>query len=107
MDLKVVWTNNASSQLEEVFDYFKTVANISVARKLVKEIVHKTKILSTNPRIGQKESLLSERKREYRYLVEGNYKIIYWVESTIIFIAAVFDTRQNPVKMKEAVQPKF
>lgn len=38
----------------------------------------------------------------YRYLVCDNYKISYSVdvELKLIKIADVFDTRQNPVKMK-------
>jgi toxin ParE1/3/4 len=44
--------------------------------------------------------MLSERKFEYRYLVQGNYKIIYRIEGNYIRIAVVFDTRQNPEKLK-------
>jgi hypothetical protein len=33
--------------------------------------------------------------------VESNYKITYWQEDKIITIASVFDSRQNPEKMKE------
>jgi hypothetical protein len=33
-------------------------------------------------------------------LIEGNYKIIYWIDNQNIKIAAVFDCRQNPAKMK-------
>lgn len=36
----------------------------------------------------------------------GNYKILYWVEPKTVFIAAVFDCRQNPQKMKEEVSKK-
>ena len=38
---------------------------------------------------------------DFRCLVEGNYKIIYWKEDEIITIASVFDCRQNPKKMKK------
>ncbi|RZJ98553.1 MAG: type II toxin-antitoxin system RelE/ParE family toxin, partial [Flavobacterium sp.] len=57
MDLRILWTNAASRQLEEVFDYYKTTATLAVARKLVKGIVNKTRILSSNPGVGQKELL--------------------------------------------------
>ena len=36
-----------------------------------------------------------------RYLVEGNYKIIYWHDGTLIKIASVFDCRQNPSKLEQ------
>ena len=46
MDLKVLCTITASEQLEDVFDYFKITANLTVARKIVKGIVKKTASLS-------------------------------------------------------------
>lgn len=102
MDLKVLWTNTASEQLENVFDYYKITANLTVARKVVKGIVQKTASLAKQPRKGQWEPLLANRQKEYRYLVEDNYKIIYWVDVTTIHVAAVFDTRQNPEKITKA-----
>ena len=102
MDLKVLWTNTASKQLEDIFDYYNTTANLTVARKLVKGIVQKTTSLSKQPRKGQRELLLADRQKEYRYIVEGNYKIIYWVDLATVHIAAVFDSRQNPDKMTKA-----
>ncbi|QNF32044.1 type II toxin-antitoxin system RelE/ParE family toxin [Adhaeribacter swui] len=101
MDLKVLWTNTASEQLEDVFDYFKITTNLTVARKIVKGILKKTNSLSKHPRKGQREPLLANRPKEYRYLVEGNYKIIYWIDLTTIYVSAVFDTRQNPEKINK------
>lgn len=60
-------------------------------------------VLATNPQAGQREELLVEREQEFRYLVEGNYKIIYWLESEKAIISAIFDCRQNPQKMKEEI----
>jgi len=99
MELRVFWTDTARFHLEDIFLYYKDKANIRVARKLVKGIIERTIQLENNPNSGPKEPLLSHRKFEYRYLVEGNYKIIYWKEDNYIKIAAVFDCRQNPEKM--------
>ncbi|MGQ1947823.1 type II toxin-antitoxin system RelE/ParE family toxin [Geofilum sp. OHC36d9] len=101
MDLRIFWTDTAKYQLEDIFDYYKSKVSIKTAKKIVGKIVDKTLTLKKNPTIGQKEELLTERKNEYRYLVEGNYKIIYWIEDNYAKISAVFDCRQNPVKMKE------
>lgn len=100
MGLKVFWTDTAKYQLEEIFDYYSHKASLSLARKLVKQIVNRTIQLEQNPKSGSLELLLSKRKFEYRYLVEGNYKIIYWIEADFIKIAAVFDSRQNEKKIK-------
>ncbi|MCR9153538.1 MAG: type II toxin-antitoxin system RelE/ParE family toxin [Bacteroidetes bacterium] len=75
---------------------------MTVARKVVNGIYQATVPLRKKPEIGQKEELLSERPEGFRYLVHTNYKIIYWInpELEIIEISDVFDSRQNPVKIK-------
>ena len=100
MGLKVYWTETAIYRLEDIFDYYKINAGVDVARKIVDSIIDSTVNLETQPRIGQTEELLKDRKLEYRYLVTGNYKIIYWVDEPFVKIATVFDCRQNPIKMK-------
>lgn len=52
------------------------------------------------PLLGQKEPLLAKLKRDYRRLVEGNYKIIYNFRNKTIYINRIFDTRQSPSKLK-------
>lgn len=63
-------------------------------------IVDKTLLLEKTPRIGQKEDLLTHMNKEIRYLIEGNYKIVYWIDDNIVSIATVFDCRQTPQKLK-------
>jgi plasmid stabilization system protein ParE len=101
MELRVFWTDTARFQLEDIFNYYKEKVGIRVAGKLVKQIIDRTIQLEKHPDSGPKEPLLSDRKFEFRYLVEGNYKIIYWKRDNYIHIATVFDCRQNPEKMKE------
>lgn len=101
MDLKVFWTDTARFQLEDIFDYYKNKASLHVAKKIINQIIDKAIYLEKHPNTGQIEELLKERKNNYRYLVEGNYKIIYWIEDNYIKIAAVFDCRQNPIKIKD------
>jgi len=100
MGLKVFWTETARFQLEDIFNYYKDKASLKVARKLIKQIIDRTIQLEKNPKSGSKEPFLSDRSFEYRYLIEGNYKIIYWIEDNYIKIATIFDCRQNPEKMK-------
>jgi len=48
---------------------------------------------------GQIEGNLQKLGEDHRYLVEGNYKIIYKKVKEGILITDVFDTRQDPVKI--------
>ena len=71
-------------------------------KKLVKGIINEPKKLLQSPLMGQEEELLKQREIHYRYLIFKNYKLIYSVdtENGFIKIADVFDTRQNPPKIK-------
>lgn len=100
MVLKVFWTETARLQLEDIFDYYNSRVGLQMAKKIVKQIIDRTIQLEKNPRSGQKEPYLDDRKFEYRYLVQGNYKIIYRIEGNYIRIAMVFDSRQNPEKLQ-------
>lgn len=55
------------------------------------------------PESGQVEPDLQVFKQNHRYLVCGNYKIVYKVFEHQIIINDVFDTRQNPDKIAKGV----
>lgn len=105
MDLKIFWTETARNHLEDIYYYYKIKAGIKVSQNIVNEIFGKALILEKQPFAGQIEFLLKHRKHKYRYLVQGNYKIIYWIEDHYVKIAAVFDCRQNPNKIEIGIKP--
>ncbi len=100
MEIIIEWSELSQKQLKEIFDYYSLKANPRIAKKIVRKIVNRVEVLLKNPLSGPKEELLNEMPEDFRYLVESNYKIIYWVENGIVTIASVFDCRQNPEKMK-------
>ena len=102
MELEVYWTDFSKKELQNIFDYYKEIASLNVAKTLVIGITTEVKKLKTQPIIGQEEELLENDSRSFRYLVSTNYKILYWInlEKNRIEIFDVFDTRQSPIKMK-------
>jgi plasmid stabilization system protein ParE len=102
MKLEIIWSEFAETQLDEIYEYYKKEASTRIAKKLLKGIINEPKKLIKTPLIGQEEELLKQREIHYRYLVFKNYKLIYSVdtENGFIKIADVFDTRQNPPKIK-------
>ena len=102
MNFKIIWSAFAELQLDEIYEYYEKKVSPIVATKLVKGIINEPEKLTKASFIGQEEALLKERKIQYRYLVFKNYKLIYSVDekNRFIKIADVFDTRQNPPKMK-------
>ncbi len=101
MELKIYWTNFAKSELQNIFEYYKVNASLSVARNLVSGIVKESQKLSNQPLIGQDEELLADFSLGYKYLVYKNYKLVYVFDKNRnrIEIHDVFDSRQNPKKI--------
>ena len=102
MELEVFWSNFAKNKLEEIFDFYKLKASLKVAKKIVNGIVNQTIDLNKTPARGQIEDIFKDDDREFRYLVFTNYKIVYYInlKTNQIIIANVFDTRQNPEKLR-------
>jgi plasmid stabilization system protein ParE len=44
------------------------------------------------------------KKHEYRYLVEGNYKILYYIADNSIHISLIFHTSQEPEKLTQFLE---
>ncbi|MBW6483090.1 MAG: type II toxin-antitoxin system RelE/ParE family toxin [Vicingaceae bacterium] len=102
MELKIFWTDFSLKELEKIYKYFRERAGVRIAKKIVDGIYKETLKLKKQSKIGQKEGLLKNRKEEFRYLVFKSYKIIYWInyEKKQVEINDIFDTRQNPIKIK-------
>jgi plasmid stabilization system protein ParE len=102
MSFEIIWSNYAISQLDKIFKYYVENTNLKVAKNLLQKIVSEPNRVISNPEMLQVEDLLIDREDIYRYIIFKNYKIIYSVDSKLkrIKIADVFDTRQNPIKIK-------
>ena len=97
---QIIWTNFAISELKNIFLYYRMVAGEKTADKIKKSIFSATKPIIRQPFIGAVEENLLDLKQGHRYIVEGNYKIIYRLIDNEIYITDIFDCRQNPTKMK-------
>jgi plasmid stabilization system protein ParE len=99
--MRILWSDLAKAQLREIYRYYKEVAGVKVARSIKNKIIKKSYLLIRQPALGQLEDNPLVANLRYRYLVEGNYKIVYKIfdEKKEILISTVFDTRQNPTKL--------
>lgn len=99
--MKILWTDTAKVNVKEIYDYYQEVAGNKVAQSIKSKIIKKPLTLKSYPEIGQEEDNPKVAGKGFRYLVEGDYKIVYKYspEKKEILIATVFDTRQNPTKM--------
>ena len=97
--LKIFWLKSAKIELRLIKQYYTDIAGHSVGTKISHDIKVYADILKTHPEAGPEEETLKHLKKGHRYLVKGNYKLIYRNINNSIFIIDVFDTRLNPTKL--------
>lgn len=97
--MKIIWSDFASETLKDIYNYYKEVANENIAIKIKKSVFTSTRQLIKHPNSGQLEENLKKLNEGHRYLVAGNYKIIYKYVREGILITDVFDSRQDPKKI--------
>lgn len=101
-EFEILWSKFASDQLDEIHLYYLTVAGEKIANRIAGNIIKMSINLQNYPEIGQREPFLLGRDKEYRYLLKGNFKIIYTIEKNLnqVRIIDIFHTSQNPEKIK-------
>jgi toxin ParE1/3/4 len=98
--MKVVWTRFALNSLFEIYKYYKTNVSFTIAVNIKDSVLTCTRQLETQPLSGIKEDFLDDFGEGHRYLIRGNYKVIYKIIEKQVYITDVFDCRQNPEKIK-------
>ncbi len=100
--MKIVYTDFAKDNLNRHLLFLvEQGAPLEKVLEIQDKIFAKANLLLDNKYLGQTEEYIEGRK--HRRLIEGNYKIIYRIEEQIIYITDVFDARQDPDKMNEAL----
>ncbi|NDV58772.1 type II toxin-antitoxin system RelE/ParE family toxin [Bacteroides sp. 519] len=102
--MEIVWTNEAEFQLQTIIDYYLEVASTQVVEKLVAKITNAVTRLSSFPHIGHIEHYLEGLPfKYYSFVAHPNYKIIYRIQNTTIYITGIWDCRQDPYRMASKV----
>ena len=95
----MIWSTEALVDLEMIYDFLEEQSQ-QAAQNVIEKILSRVRQIETFPESGATQLRLKNTDKEYRYLVEGNYKIIYRITDQQAYIATVFDTRYNPDKLK-------
>jgi toxin ParE1/3/4 len=99
MELKIIWTQTAKNNLKEIFDFYKINVSVSIAFSIVKYLKSNINTLVNFPYKGQNLKTTKPLPHNYYYIIVRNYKVIYEIINSNIYIITVFDTRQNPEKL--------
>ena len=87
--------NNHLAFLQETLEY-----SDNKIIQLRRALLSRADSLALNPYIGLFEIYLDHLKEDHRRIIEGLYKIIYYIEDDKVFISDFFDTREDPSKMR-------
>ena len=98
--MKVVWSAWALQQLDEIHAWYSAQASPAVADRIIEKILSVTRLLEEFPFGGQVEPWLEQQGLGHRRVVVANYKVVYRVYEGEVRIVDVFDSRQDPQKMK-------
>lgn len=93
---RIVWSISAKLVLKTIFEYFNFKNKSKIySLKLNTLIQTELKKLLQQPNIGKKTDLINVRG-----LLIENYYIFYEINETHIIILSVWDTRQDPKRLK-------
>ncbi len=95
----MVWSTEALVDLEMIYDFLAEHSQ-QAAQNVTGKILSRIRQIETFPESGATQLELKKADKEYRYLVEGHYKIIYRVTGNHAYIMTIFDTRYHPDKLK-------
>jgi plasmid stabilization system protein ParE len=98
--MKILYTEQSLISLQESLDFISKEVSLEKLIEIRDQILDSTDILVKYPKLGKKEEYLEHLNLKHRRIIEGHYKIIYRIDKKIIYITDIFDTRQEPKKMK-------
>lgn len=100
--MNVIWHAQAEEALIDAAVYIQNHFGKRFREKFVGSVRQTEYALRLNPYLGKLEPLLMNRVREYRSIVVGTLnKIIYYVDSDVIYIADFWDVRREPKALAE------
>jgi plasmid stabilization system protein ParE len=98
--MKLVYTQQALDSLKESLELVAPHVNNERLHKVRDKILDRADNIVKNPYAGRREEYLEHLGLDHRRVIESHYKIIYRVISQTIYITDIFDSRQDPMKMK-------
>ena len=95
--INIFWDNQAKADLKLIFEFIK-LNSPQGAKNVVRDIVAQSRRIHFIEQY-QVDEILGE---PFRRMIVRDYKIIYKIHSEYeIRILQIFDTRQNPIKLKK------
>lgn len=100
--MKLVYSEYALEQLQRILEFlvYKQEIPIQKALEIRDKILDKADTILSNAYTPQREEFLEHLQLSHRRIIFSNYKIVYTIKPDHVLITDIFDTRQDPDKMK-------
>lgn len=95
--LKIRWTEEAANNLENIISYLESNWTEKELKTFFSKLEKQLELILIFPKAYP---LSLKKKNVHRCVFSKNLTIYYIVESGFIVLLSIFDTRQNPMKLK-------
>ena len=103
--MKLQFTKQAREEFLRIVSVFAEFAGARSANKFIQRVNERGEALLKHPEIGHPEMLLADRQRMYRSIsINQNYRFVYYVTKTSIWIVDIWDRRNNPAKLTARIK---
>ncbi|MBQ6769170.1 MAG: type II toxin-antitoxin system RelE/ParE family toxin [Prevotella sp.] len=102
--MQVEVSKRAQQQWFRILVYYNEMGGERAAANLHQKYLQKQKRLLKYPESGTPEPQLRDRKIQYRFVIINDYyKMIYYVRGEVLRIAAFWDMRMHPDKLRKTI----
>ncbi len=98
--MKVEFTDPAEDSLRKIYCRYPE----NIAERIVEKILQSAETLSHLSGRGRIVEELRFLNQGHRFILEGNYKIIYLLQGDMVYITDVFHMSQDPEEIKKGHQ---
>lgn len=107
MELNVLWSTFSQNEYLKALTYVHDEFGLKAAKELQTSVDLWIQRIAQNPEISAPEEFLRNEVRQYRSKIVGKYnKLVYWYDSTTVYISDFWDMRKDPAKMSKRVTKK-
>ena len=93
MMFSVIWTSKSFEDISNIHHYLSNKISSETANKIIDEIYQ-----AANSITFVEQFQNDEYRKDCRRIIVRNYKILYYIKDTEIFVIRVFNTLQDPTK---------
>ena len=100
--MKVKWTPTAKKQWRKTAKYIQQKYGDKSRDAFMQEVLQASLLLGEYPNSGKIEPYLADLPRPYRSVVVSHLnKIVYYIDGSIVYVVAFWDTRREPKKQAQ------